>query len=269
MNSFNLCSSAVSAICSMVDQKPWHENQSESSGRGTLCWKGMPRVGLKSNVAASRSRTSISNMATDDPDFEPFVEQCFKLGTDRCVKALRVPEGVRMSLTHSESGSYDAETFMNYLRRWLPLWTAERAADADYRIFLLDDYRVHNMPCVREILWERGFFRVRIAPLPLTNVVVQRSEFVCIGYAVFTGVLAFGCSHVYCISLVAVARLHRLICICSLARVILHWFIKTLAWRSLYTGLPKATQWTPPYEQISDAESLQRKDVELYTCRNM
>jgi hypothetical protein len=146
----------------MVDQKPIHENQAESSGRGTLCYKGMPDVPIKSNIAKSRSRASISNMATDDPDFDSPVELLFKLMTDRCVKVLRLPEHVRCSLGFSESGSYDCEAFMTYLRKWLPLWTPERAADCDYRIFLLDDYRVHNMECVRQLLWERGFFRVRI-----------------------------------------------------------------------------------------------------------
>ena len=60
--------------CHIVDQKPFHLNEQESTGRGTLSWKGMPNVPLKSNVAASRSRMSFSNMGSDDPFFEPPVE---------------------------------------------------------------------------------------------------------------------------------------------------------------------------------------------------
>lgn len=147
----------------IVDQKPIHENEGESAGRGTLSWSGMPAVHLKTDVSASRNRVSLNNHGSDDPFFEAPVEACFKLKTDRCLRALRLPDNVQMSVRNSESGSYDEEAFLAYLDRWIPLWTPEREANSDYRIMYLDDYSVHNMESVRRLLWERGFFRCRTA----------------------------------------------------------------------------------------------------------
>lgn len=127
----------------------------------------MPSVPLKSNVAKSRSRLSLCNQLDDDADWEAPTEVCFKLKTDRVVKGLEISEGARVSLSQSASGSYDEATFLRYLRKWIPEWTPERAADRDYRFMYLDDYRVHNMESVRLCLWERGFFRIRRAPLPI------------------------------------------------------------------------------------------------------
>ena len=153
--------------CHILDQKPFHLNEQESTGQGTLSWQGMPNVPLKSNVAASRSRMSFNNMASDDPLFQAPLEVCFKLGTNRCLKALRLPGGLAASLRHSASGSYDEDTFMAYLTQWIPVWSDERAADKDYRILFLDGYRVHNMECVKLLLWERGFFRIRNSRQPV------------------------------------------------------------------------------------------------------
>lgn len=101
-------------------------------------------------------------MATDDPSFDVPVEILFKVRTDRTTKGLTIPDNVPGFVGFSPSGSYDEEAFMKYLAKVLPLWTPERAAACDYRIILLDDYRVHNMESVRVFLFERGFFRVRI-----------------------------------------------------------------------------------------------------------
>ena len=146
----------------LIDQKPLHMNEAESAGRGTLCWKGMPVVPLKSDVAKSRTRVSLNNHLCDDVDFEAPVEVCFKLKTSRCLKALRLPDSARASVRNSPSGSYDEDTFMAYLDQWIPAWSPSRAAAKDYRIMFLDDYKVHNMECVRQLLWDRGFFRIRI-----------------------------------------------------------------------------------------------------------
>ena len=54
-------------VFARVDQKPVHENEAESCGRGTLSWQGMPVVPLKTDVAASRRRSSIQTFASDDP----------------------------------------------------------------------------------------------------------------------------------------------------------------------------------------------------------
>jgi hypothetical protein len=101
-------------------------------------------------------------MATDDASFEAVVELLFKVRTDRTVKDLRIPDNVEGFLGYSPSGSYDEEAFLKYLAKVIPLWTPERAGAADYRIILLDDYRVHNMEVVRKFLFDRGFFRVRL-----------------------------------------------------------------------------------------------------------
>ena len=145
----------------IVDQKPIHENEAESSGRGTLSWKGMPTVALKSNMAASRTRISLNNMGTDDPDFPTPVEVTWKLRTSRYTDKLKLPEGVNISVRFSGSGSYDADTFIAYLEQWIPKWDAEREGKRDYRLMFLDDYRVHNMEKVKQFLWTRGFFRVK------------------------------------------------------------------------------------------------------------
>ena len=101
-------------------------------------------------------------MATDDASFDVPVEILFKVRTDRTTKGLRIPDNVRGSVGFSPSGSYDEGAFLKYLSIVIPLWTPERAAACDYRIILLDDYRVHNMESVRLFLFDRGFFRVRI-----------------------------------------------------------------------------------------------------------
>jgi len=118
------------------DQKPLHYNESESAGKGTLDWKGIPCKPLKSDVTGSRARLSPNTHMQNDPFSQPPIECTFKLKTGRCLKALCIPPGVNMSLQYSESGSYDAEKILAYLRRWTEEWTEERARNCDVRIFL-------------------------------------------------------------------------------------------------------------------------------------
>ena len=146
----------------ILDQKPVMENEGESSGKGTLRWRGMPSVVLKSNVSASRRRVSIQTHASNDPNWDPPLEVLWKLGTNRCLNALRLPTSCRMSFRHSGSGSYDEEAFLAYLDRWLPVWDDDRVARCDYRIFFLDSYVVHHMKSVKAKLWLHGFYAVRI-----------------------------------------------------------------------------------------------------------
>jgi hypothetical protein len=81
----------------------------------------------------------------------------FKLKTDRCMKGLVVPKQVMMSFAHSESGSYDLERFLEYMRRWLPEMDEERTREADYRILVLDAFSVHHCQDVKDLAAERGF----------------------------------------------------------------------------------------------------------------
>ena len=108
------------------DQKPMHFNEAESKGKGTLDWKGIPCKPLKSDVAGSRARLSPNTHMQNDPWSQPPIECTFKLKTARCLNALVIPPHVNMSLQHSESGSYDADGILRYLRRWAKPWTEER-----------------------------------------------------------------------------------------------------------------------------------------------
>ena len=118
----------------VTDQKPARFNESESSGLGSLDWASVNDTPLKSDIAGGKSRYSADTHMSNDPLFESPLEQCFKLKTDRKVKNLIIPAGVRMSVVHSESGSYDQELFLKYLRRWIPEWTEERRKQRDIRI---------------------------------------------------------------------------------------------------------------------------------------
>jgi len=109
-------------------------NEAESKGAATLAFKGDADVPVKSNHGQSRQRASLCNMMSNDPSFAAPVEINFKLKTDRCLKTLVVPNGVLMTFSHTESGSYDLTAFLDYLRKVLPEWTPERAASHDYRL---------------------------------------------------------------------------------------------------------------------------------------
>ena len=146
----------------ILDQKPVMENEAESSGKGPLCWEGMPSVALKSNVRASRRRVSIQTHGSDDPDWDPPLEVLWKFGTDRCILALRLPDSCLMSFRRSNSGSYDEATFLAYLDRWLQVWDDDSAAKCDYRIFFLGSFVVHHMKSVVAKLWSQGFYVVRM-----------------------------------------------------------------------------------------------------------
>ena len=118
----------------VTDQKPARFNESESAGLGSLDWAGVSDTPLKTDIAGGKSRYSADTHMSNDPMFEPPLEHCFKLKTDRVIKTLFVPAGVRMSVVNSASGSYDAELFLAYLRRWIPLWSDERRKQRDFRI---------------------------------------------------------------------------------------------------------------------------------------
>ena len=148
-----------------VDQKPLHFNEGESKDISTIDLVGEEDIPLKTNTSASRSRLTANTMVvypappSDVPgeSWAPPVEILFKLKTDRRVKVLRLPPGVSMSLTHSASGSYNEEAFLNYLRRHLPELTPQRISDCDFRILALDAFEVHKMDSVRQLCHSRGY----------------------------------------------------------------------------------------------------------------
>lgn len=117
----------------VTDQKPARFNESESAGLGSLDWAGVSDTPLKSDISGGKSRYSADTHMCNDPLFDPPLEQCFKLKTDLKIKALIIPAGVRMAVVHSDSGSYDTELMLKYIRRWIPEWTEERRMQRDIR----------------------------------------------------------------------------------------------------------------------------------------
>ena len=145
------------------DQKGIMINEAESKSQPTLATIGKYiDTGIKTDYGQSRDRLSLWTEVSNDPAYDPPLELCFKVKTDRTLKDLVVPPDVTMTLEHSKSGSYNYPTSMRYLNRHIPVWTAERAEDHDYRILFLDDYRVHNMKEVFDFCWERGWFKIKI-----------------------------------------------------------------------------------------------------------
>jgi hypothetical protein len=152
-------------VTSHVDQKPLHFNEGDSKDLATLDLAGETDIILKTNVSASRSRLTCNTMVTHPkppspapgiPYVDP-VEILFKLKTDRCIKGLRIPGDVPMSVWYSESGSYNEEAFLNYLQRHLPELTPERIADGDYRVLALDAFEVHKTAKVIAFANSRGY----------------------------------------------------------------------------------------------------------------
>jgi len=145
------------------DQKGVFLNEAESKNCGSFAFAGDDQdAALKTHHAQSRSRVSAWTLVTNDPACNPWLGICFKLKTDRCLKKLVLPPGSKIVLDHSKSGSYDYNACMSYLKRTLPAWTDERRAIFDYRIYMLDDYRVHNMKEVKDLCWKHGVLKVKI-----------------------------------------------------------------------------------------------------------
>jgi hypothetical protein len=144
------------------DQKGTMINEPESVNAPTLAFEGIEDSGIKTNHGQSRKRMSLMTLVTNDPGYAPPLEMCFKLKTGRCLMGLVLPTDIKLTLAHSKSGSYNYETMMAYLDKHLPLWTEERAAINDYRVFFLDDYAVHNMKDISDLCWSRGFLKIKI-----------------------------------------------------------------------------------------------------------
>lgn len=146
------------------DQKGCMINETESKNSGTLAFEGQDADtgGLKTNHGQSRERVSLFTDMSNDPSWDPPLELCFKLKTGRRLRGLVLPPEVQMTLANSKSGSYNYEACMVYLDRHVPKWTEERAKSHDYRLMFLDDYAVHNMKDVFDLLWGRGFLKIKL-----------------------------------------------------------------------------------------------------------
>jgi len=145
------------------DQKGIYMNEAESKNCGSVSFAGADEeAALKTHHAQSRSRTSIWTSVTNDPGHPPPLGICFKLKTNRCLKHLVIPEGSPFLLDHSKSGSYNYDATIRFLKGSLLPMTPERIATWDYRIQMLDDYKVHNMKEVSDLCWEHGFLKLKI-----------------------------------------------------------------------------------------------------------
>ena len=75
-------------------------NAPESKDVATWDIKGtFAGMGVKTNNQQAKVRVSAFTESNNDPLCEPPIELCFKLKTDRCLQGLRLPEGLKMSLT--------------------------------------------------------------------------------------------------------------------------------------------------------------------------
>ncbi len=112
-----------------VDQTGAYSKNSESKNATTLHMEGATEhVDINTNHAQSRSRYSMTTcMAQRAPWRIPPLGVHFKGKTQRILRGLEVPPGVNISLTHSPSGSYNLESFLEFLDASLPAWTEERA----------------------------------------------------------------------------------------------------------------------------------------------
>ena len=145
-----------------IDEKPLHFNEAGSKCIRTLEIAGAPAVRLKENHAATRERCSLMTMVTSDrraassPANIP-IELMFKAKSSRRIRALQPPDDLRFSLAWAEKGSYRQPHILEFLNRWLPPWTPERAAAADYRVLFLDVAGSHVSAEVTDFAWTRGY----------------------------------------------------------------------------------------------------------------
>ena len=144
-----------------IDEKPIHFNESGSKAVRTLEIAGAPAVRLKQNHAATRERVSVMTMVTssrlDASAARLPVELVFKAKSYKRTQKLVLPGDVRMSVQWALKGSYRSEHIVRYLKKWLPPWTPEREASADYRILFMDVAGSHCADAVVETAWSRGF----------------------------------------------------------------------------------------------------------------
>lgn len=85
------------------------------------------------------------------------VEVLFKAKSKRRTSGLVSDPEQNLSITWAEKGSYRAEHILQFLRRWLDPWTAEREAAGDWRILMLDVARSHLDEEIAAFAETRGY----------------------------------------------------------------------------------------------------------------
>jgi len=145
-----------------LDQTPLQMNEAGSRNTRTLALKGAPEVCLKENCSATRQRLSVLTCVSDDaaaasqPGGLPW-QCCFKGQTKRTIRHVKASAEHNVGIDFSPKGSYRLENMLGFLRGALEEWTEERASANDWKILLLDSYRVHFHESIRDLCWARGY----------------------------------------------------------------------------------------------------------------
>ena len=131
-----------------IDEKPLHMKEGGLKCVGTLEIAGAPMVVLKENHAQTRERVSLMTTVTSCEAVATWselmpLELLCKGKSNKRIKDLRPPAGMRVSLQYSEKGSYRNENILRFLHRWLDPWDELRAAKKDWRILLMDVAKSH------------------------------------------------------------------------------------------------------------------------------
>ena len=145
-----------------VDEKPIHFNEAGSQNVCTLEHRGVETVRLKTNHAASRERATVMTSTTDDPEMASSpaampIEFMIKAQSGKRTSLLSVPAGLEASVAWSTKGSYRQADMLRYMAKYLKLWTPERAAAKDYRVFQMDVARCHIGDNIIDFAWSRGY----------------------------------------------------------------------------------------------------------------
>ena len=159
----------VTLVHEQMDQKGVHFNESGSKNQPTLELADRMEVPLVENHAQTRERMSMMTITVSDLvryGKKLPLEMMFKLKTNRMLKDLYVPDVSQYTFQHSDSGSYRTEHVVEYLKRHLVPWSAERAAIFDYRILGLDAYSPHKNDQIPVLAWERGYIYAEGTMMP-------------------------------------------------------------------------------------------------------
>jgi len=148
-------------VCVGFDQKGLHMNEAGSKNVGSLEIRGVESVRLKECHAATRQRltlmTSVTSCPAEARGSEMPLEILFKGKSNKVLKDIELPPGVRASLAYGPKGSYRVEHVLRFLRRWLLPWTEDRALANDYRLLFLDAFAAHLDPQVADFAWGCGY----------------------------------------------------------------------------------------------------------------
>jgi hypothetical protein len=143
------------------DQSPFHMNEIGSKQAKSLAIRGCGTVPLKEGHAATRERWTANTMVTSSvvrARALPPLELMFKAKGGGKTMGPRLRDAVPpwapwLTVTTSESGSYNEHDVLNYLEAVLE----EMHVGRDWRILLVDAYSAQTTDAVRRCAWHRGY----------------------------------------------------------------------------------------------------------------